>query len=192
MARREKRPPSLTLQGRKLPERERLAARLRAAIDRMEWPIMLTLTRVASEASPPPERLRATMRAFARLRRMRAFRPVTGGVAALELSIDRGQWNDHIHAIINAAWLDIRPLADAWSRALGGAGAVHVQRIENRPGALDYITKPPRVAYIAAQFDQAQRKMDQLTAVMSQPYLTTAWGDCRTPTKINENCNIIK
>ncbi|XHR27365.1 MAG: hypothetical protein ACFUZC_15630 [Chthoniobacteraceae bacterium] len=177
------RPPARTVTLGAMPGPQRLRERHRTHLAAMSWPSMLTLTRSAWPGRLSRERLRDTLHAFARMRRMRAFQRVRGGIAALEVSRnpESGTWHDHIHALIDAQWLDIPSLADAWKRALreGGQGSIHLQRLRKPQAALDYITKNATVA--ADTWDEAETLADELDALLRTPYLTTAWGNCRKP-----------
>lgn len=115
-------------------------ATLTGPIREMQWPLMLTL-------SGPPSRScsikaqRKLMRAFAKLRRTKAFAAVRGGVAALEITQSGKRFHLHIHAIVDAKWLDQNALGKAWNRATGSKGVLHLQRIRLPIAALEYVTK---------------------------------------------------
>lgn len=147
-----------------IPERQRARSKYAKAVGSMRWPILLTLTRARRKQRLTVSALRDTMRAFARLRRTKAFSLVGGGVASLEVSGASEEWHDHIHAIVDAKWLDIIPLANAWKRALKGKGTVHVQRIKSPIGALHYVTKP---------------HPGDLEKPLRAGYFITAWGTCK-------------
>jgi len=149
--------------------RDKARRRHAAAVGAMQWPTMLTLTRENLKGPLTVARLRDTMRAFARLRRTKPFRDVRGGIAAIEATQEANGWHDHIHAIVDAKWLDIQPMAKAWTRALRALGSIHIQRLNQRQKALAYITKPPNPC----------QRATELEAAMSAPHLTTAWGTCR-------------
>lgn len=159
-----------------IPGRAQLAARHAEAVAAMRWPTLLTLTRVAHKGTLTTARLRDTMRAFARLRRSPAWAGVKGGVGAVEATNDGRGWADHVHAIVDAEWLDIKPLIAAWIKALRGPGSVHIQRIHQPVAALKYITKNQHVAADALVI--AQGMADELDTAMRAPYLTTAFGSC--------------
>jgi len=119
---------------------KRLREKLSGPAQEMQWPLMLTL-------SGPPSRScsvkaqRKLMRAFARLRRTKAFEPSRGGVAALEITPSGKRFHIHIHAVVDAKWLNQDALETAWQRAIGSHGVIHLQRIRLPVAALEYITK---------------------------------------------------
>lgn len=82
-------------------------ARFAGAVERMQWPLFVTLTRTNSEAVSG-FRLRETMRAWSKLRAQRWAKPIIkGGVSGLEVT-NRGRgWHDHIHAVIDCRWLAV-------------------------------------------------------------------------------------
>lgn len=57
--------------------------------------------------------------AFARLRRSRFARNWRGGFYSLELTNEGRGWHLHLHALIDANWIDAKELAIQWSRYIG-------------------------------------------------------------------------
>jgi hypothetical protein len=147
--------------------------RLRPAVEAIHWPTLLTLSRPPLTRPPlTKQRLRETMRAFARLRKRRCFAAhVKGGVAALDVA-DKGHgWHDHIHAIVDAQWLPVKPLTHAWESIIPG-GCAHVKRLNQPPKALAYILRP------TARQVPADRLEEWLYAMDDHHFITT-WGTCR-------------
>jgi hypothetical protein len=65
--------------------------------------------------------------AFSRLRRMAFARNWRGGYYSLEVTNKGNGWHLHIHAMVDAGWVDQAGLSDAWSKATMGLGKiVHV------------------------------------------------------------------
>lgn len=80
-------------------------ARWRSAVDRMRWPLFITLTIPNSE---DPEQLRRLQKAWSAFRRRKLIREkVLGGVATYEITNCGNGWHPHLHAIADCRWLSL-------------------------------------------------------------------------------------
>lgn len=61
---------------------------------------------------------------FTRLRRMKFARNWRGGFYSLEVTNEGKGWHLHLHALVDAHWIDQQQLSDAWNKANGGAGFI--------------------------------------------------------------------
>jgi hypothetical protein len=75
------------------------------AIEKLQWPLFLTLT---MPNSPDPDSIRNLKNAWAKLRRRKLIREkVRGGVATFEITNKGAGWHPHIHAVADCRWLSI-------------------------------------------------------------------------------------
>jgi hypothetical protein len=63
-------------------------------------------------------------KAFSRLRRTKFARNWTGGFYSLEVTNEGRGWHLHIHALVDAKWIDARALAIEWNKATRGNGQI--------------------------------------------------------------------
>lgn len=85
-----------------LVARERLR-RWKTAVDRLQWPLFITLTIANNE---DPERLRFLRESWAKFRRRKLIRErISGGVAACEVTNTGNGWHPHLHAVVDCRWL---------------------------------------------------------------------------------------
>lgn len=81
---------------------------LQFIVERMRWPLFVTLTMRHSSKVTPADVRKITL-AFGKFRRRRIWTERTlGGVASVELTSDAGGWHPHIHAVIDCEWLAIK------------------------------------------------------------------------------------
>jgi len=113
---------------------------LTGPVREMQWPIMLTLSGPLSRSCSVKAQ-RKLMRAFAKLRRTKAFGAVRGGIAALEIKPSGKRFHLHIHAVVDAKWIDQNALEKAWSHTLDLKGVIHLERTRTPIAALNYSTK---------------------------------------------------
>lgn len=82
-------------------------ARFAGAVERMQWPLFVTLTR-SNSRTVDGFRLRETMTAWRKLRAQRWAKPIIrGGVSGLEVTNRGHGWHDHIHAVLDCRWLAV-------------------------------------------------------------------------------------
>lgn len=130
----------------------RTVERFAAAVEKMSWPTLVTLTvknYSRSEAKVPF--VRNVRAAFTRLRRLRWWkRAVRGGVACIEVTNKGKGWHPHIHALIDCRWLAVtepapgrasdgqiklkgkracREVSQQWELCVKRKGSVHVRRV---------------------------------------------------------------
>lgn len=129
----------------------------------------------------------ATGRALARLRRLKSFKPVLGGVAGRELQRTHtgDGWNFHIHLVadVDLPLLDVAATTDDWSRLTGGRGSVWIdpKEVENIGEAARYLAKeeswspPPGKVHP----DVLQRTLQALAGRR----LYTSWGTGKDPSE---------
>jgi hypothetical protein len=70
-------------------------------------------------ATITPEKVRAFKQAFARLRRTKFARNWVGGFYSIEVTNEGKGWHIHLHALIQAKWIDAGELARVWARCIG-------------------------------------------------------------------------
>ena len=64
-------------------------------------------------------RVRAFKKAFNRLRHSKICRAWRGGFYSLEVTNEGRGWHLHLHALVDARWVDARELARVWARCVG-------------------------------------------------------------------------
>lgn len=80
-------------------------------------------------------------KAFSKLRRTKFARNWSGGFYSLEVTNEGRGWHLHIHALVDARYIDARRLAEEWEKATKGAGyIVKVKDCRNR-SYLQEVTK---------------------------------------------------
>lgn len=83
----------------------RRMARWAPVIDRIKWPLFVTLTIPNSE---DPESLRALRGHWSKFRRRKIMRErVAGGIATFEVTNKGKGWHPHIHAVADCKWLSL-------------------------------------------------------------------------------------
>lgn len=90
-----------------------------AAIDRMQWPMMVTLTMPHTMDTSCPSDVRKIKRALGKLRRLRWFRrKVKGGISSVEVTAGENGWHPHAHLLLDCQWLSVnaKPPHHTWSR----------------------------------------------------------------------------
>lgn len=111
-------------------------------------PVFVTLTAGAEGALPVADMADRVLRAVGRLRRSVAWhKAVRGGFFALDFDGPGGR-HVHIHACVDAHWIEHEPLLRAWRRALRKEGAngaqnggVHVERARDAGSVVRYCVK---------------------------------------------------
>jgi hypothetical protein len=93
----------------------------------------------------------AEMRAwFTRLRRRKFAKNWVGGFYRIEVTNEGRGWHLHIHALINAAWIDAPTLAMAWGSITGAMG--YIVKVRDCRGTsylsevTKYVAKAPQIA----------------------------------------------
>ena len=109
----------------------RRAARVRGAVEEMQWPLFLTLTQ---PNSTDPEAVRTLRQSFGKLRHRKLWTSRTkGGVASIEVTNTGNGWHPHLHAVIDCEWLAHKTPPPIWNR-----GSEHVR--ERCKGAQEELT----------------------------------------------------
>lgn len=124
----------------------RLARLVSAHFER--HPVFVTLTAATEGDLAVADMADRVMRAVARLRRYVAWKKaVRGGFLALDFDGPGGR-HVHIHACVDAHWIEHEPLRRAWRRALHAEGAngaqnggVHVERARDAGSVVRYCVK---------------------------------------------------
>lgn len=79
--------------------------RWRVVIEKLEWPLFVTLTIPNSE---DPESLRFLRKSWGKFRRRKIIKQqVKGGVATFEVTNKGNGWHPHLHAVMDCEWLAI-------------------------------------------------------------------------------------
>lgn len=85
----------------------RTVERMRSCVTSMKWPTLVTLT-VKNYGDFSIDFMRATRKAFGKLRRLRWWKKcVRGGIAAFEVTNKGKGWHPHVHALIDCRWLSV-------------------------------------------------------------------------------------
>jgi hypothetical protein len=112
-------------------------------------PVAVTLTREAQPGDTPAAAAEALLTAFGRLRRMELWKEaVGGGVACVHFAGSDGR-HVHVHAVVDAVWLDQAALLAAWrkrlrpprSRTTPPDGGAHVERVDSAEGMIKYVLR---------------------------------------------------
>ena len=83
---------------------------------------------VQNTATLDKTNIRSFRDAFTRLRKRRFTRNWQGGFYALEVTNEGKGWHLHLHALVEAAWIDSAQLSQEWKSCTRGAGRiVHVR-----------------------------------------------------------------
>ena len=98
--------------------RER-AELLRHWTKRIEQPKHLVLTRRNETGVLTRKLFRQTMRAFAKLRHLKLWKPVKGGCVSMELTNEGRGWHVHLHILADVRWLDAGEIARRWGKLVG-------------------------------------------------------------------------
>lgn len=84
------------------------ADELEYLVERMRWPLFVTLTMRHSSTVLPAD-ITTLRRAFGRLRHQKLWKSRTqGGAATVELTNQEGGWHPHLHAVIDCEWLAVK------------------------------------------------------------------------------------
>ena len=83
--------------------------------------VVLTVVNLADMTSFHVNEVKKWFRA---LRRSKFARNWTGGFWNLEVTNEGRGWHIHIHALIDAKWIDARELSEAWQRHTNGLGRI--------------------------------------------------------------------
>lgn len=88
--------------------------------------VVLTTTNTSDLTRDHVDRIK---QAFTRLRRTKFADGWRGGMWSVEVTNEGRGWHLHLHALIDADWIDARQLSVAWHRATGGAG--HIVKVKD-------------------------------------------------------------
>lgn len=81
------------------------SAELRFIVERMRWPLFVTLT-MRNESELSHGAVKRLRRAFGKLRHRKLWKSCTrGGIAAVEVTNIGNGWHPHIHSVIDSPWL---------------------------------------------------------------------------------------
>ncbi len=107
--------------------------RFSGAVQLMQWPLMVTLTRANSD---DPETLREFRKQWAKMRRRKLIaEKVKGGVCGIEVTNTGNGWHPHLHAIIDCRWLAIHTPEPHW----GDSPEVAKEKQEHAQGELAWL-----------------------------------------------------
>jgi hypothetical protein len=87
------------------------------------------------------ERVKAFKAAFSRLRRSKFARGWRGGFYSLEVTNEGRGWHLHIHALVDARWVDSGELARVWARCIGQDFAIVKVKDTRKQSYLNEVTK---------------------------------------------------
>jgi hypothetical protein len=107
----------------------------------MQNPKLLTLATVTQEALTR-ETVSTIRSAFQRLLHRSYFRErILGGLYVIEIKLGEAGWNIHLHALIDAPYLDQRTISNAWHQITGDSYIVDIRRAFSARAGLRYILK---------------------------------------------------
>lgn len=176
-----------------------LVAKYGLIIERLGWPLMLTLTLPHTRECDPAERLDSLKIALKKFRRQKWFKDrVAGGIGAIEVSggLANG-WHIHAHLLLDCQWLSVttpapsdfvsssvrkkimrasqKEVADQWALSAGLDSAhIWIKRADASAvvEALKYSVKP-------ASLIDSKLHLGPLIAALSKRRLVSAWGSVR-------------
>jgi hypothetical protein len=108
--------------------------------------------------------IRGLSQAFGRLRRRKFARHWQGGLWSIEVTNEGSGWHIHLHALIDAKWIDAGQLAQEWSKVVGQQFAI--VKVKDARSA-DYVRECAKYSVKGtdlAKWDPAQLK-EFITAV---------------------------
>lgn len=183
-------------------------ARYSAAVDSMQWPLFVTLTR-RNVRRINLEVIQHLRRSFRRLRQRKIWGTnVVGGVASIEITNTGKGWHPHLHAVIDCRWLAHKTpppkpfesretkqrkfkqagkeLAEVWAQCLGEAKAVvHVKRAYGSGSTRDRSGHSDSIAVEVLKYSvktddllQAKDKIGGLLRLLGAARLVSSWGSC--------------
>lgn len=111
-----------------------------ASLDSLRF---LTLT-LASDGLPLRDRLDRLYQAWRDLRRRKDWKAhVRGGVATIEVTLNQetGNWNCHLHVIIDGTYFDQKLISEIWLSVTGDSPIVFIKPVFDRKDTGNYIAK---------------------------------------------------
>lgn len=157
----------------------RIARRLRERIDG-QGVSFLTLT-LRDNDVPLAQLLDKLIASFRVLRQDPRWKlAVAGGVSFIELKFNakKQRWHPHVHAIMEAAWIDRSYLSKRWLEITGTSWRVDIKRAENTQHVIRYLcqygAKPLHHGFI----DDPER-LDEAIATLKGRHLCTVFGRWR-------------
>lgn len=159
----------------------KFAARITKLFPASASPVLVTLTREPLPGETPVTAAAAVLAAFYRLRRMKLWKgAVVGGVAYLHFAGLDGR-HAHVHAVLDAKWLDQAELLAAWrkrlkppgSRAASPAGGARIECADSLDAVLKYVLRAPDPDAVA------DADLPGLLAWMHGRHLTLTFGSLR-------------
>lgn len=140
----------------------------------------LTLT-LADNDKPLSELIDKLLSSFRKLRQWPTWkRRVTGGVAFLEVKWNdaKQRWHPHLHAIIDAAYIEQKALSDRWLKITHTSFIVHIKRPRENETVIRYVTK-----YGSKPLDHSfvndDQRLDEAIASLKSRHLCTVFGEWR-------------
>lgn len=119
----------------------------------MKHPKHLTLT-YRSNDEPLADQLHTLKAAFAKMRRMPAWRKaVQGGLYSVEVtrSPATGRWHPHLHVVIDSDYLHWAIIRKMWSSVIDGGENIWIRKVDDRDRAAaeisKYVAKPPSIVH---------------------------------------------
>lgn len=170
-----------------------------AVIDKMRWPLLVTLTMPHTRETSDASDVRLLRRSLSKLRRLRWWRrSVMGGVTAIEVTCGKQGWHPHAHMLIDCRWLSVTApepprgcgaatakryfksardeVGEQWRLCLQTDKRVQVQVSRARPEAarevLKYATK-------AADLVETELPIAPLIRILQVSRLISAFGSVR-------------
>ena len=112
---------------------------------RISQPKHLVLTRRNETGVLTQSLFKHTMASFARLRRCDVMRECKGGCVSMETTHEGRGWHVHLHALLDARFVDVKAVAIDWGRLMGQDFAiVRIDDLRTKPYAqevLKYVVK---------------------------------------------------
>lgn len=103
----------------------------------------LTIT-IASTDAPLRDQLDRLTDRYRALRKTDAWkRHVRGGIATIEVTLNRstGRWHPHLHVLIDGIYWDQKSIAATWQSVTGDSCVVDIRAVRGRGNAAKYVAK---------------------------------------------------
>lgn len=176
-----------------------LAEKYGKIVEKLKWPLMLTLTLPHGRGNDPVEMLTQLRAGMKKLRRLKWWKGcVRGGIGAIEISAGNHGWHIHSHLLLDSQWLSVttakptvfmsrtarkscysssqREVAAQWALCVGEDTAhIWIKRASQDAvrEALKYAVKP-------GTLEKIKMPLRPLIEGFKSRRLVSAWGTIRT------------
>lgn len=109
---------------------QRLLSKYWREVEQFVNPKLFTLT-VKNVKYMTPDSVRFIIRSFHKLRRLKVFRKVTGGVYGVDITNKGNGWNIHIHAVMDSPYIPQKKLKANWKRITKTSFVVDIRKVKS-------------------------------------------------------------